>query len=313
MNKKVSLAAVVRDRRLALGYSLGQLATKVNKTAASIRSWEKGDSFPTAEDAKLLGSALDLDADFLSGLLPATPSDAAAAPQIESDSAPQEPEEVPATDLSAGPDQPAESKEAGSADQRSESDDDASSAADSADDGFDEVTQGGEALTDIVAELTAVPPADDLDEEAAIESSPAGEMEQPPGVTVPPIEAGTDAPHPAMHEAMTEAVPVVPAAAVAVAEAQATSAGRPKLLDSFAARDAVNPVLRTWDSILEWYRGVFDPRRQWIYRVRFVLLMIALYILLRVLVWSGGELWDAIGEVLDGIAFSPTETPDVSN
>ena len=70
-------------------------------------------------------------------------------------------------------------------------------------------------------------------------------------------------------------------------------------------------MIAAWDDLKAIYYRIFDPRRRWIYRVRFVLLLIAFYIMLQVLAWAGSNLLDAIGEVLDSISFSPGETPDV--
>jgi hypothetical protein len=112
---------------------------------------------------------------------------------------------------------------------------------------------------------------------------------------------------------MAEAVAVVASGsfAVSVAESQPDADGAgPR---SFAFGEGANPILQTWDAAVGWYRDIFDPNRKWIYRVRLVLLVIALYVMLRVLGWAMSHLWDAIQEVFDSISFSPTETPDVAN
>jgi len=116
-----------------------------------------------------------------------------------------------------------------------------------------------------------------------------------------------------MHEAMTEAVPVVPAGAVVVGSPAAMPDMSRVAAEPYTAPRPANPVVQAWDNVIDTYHRIFDPRRKWIYRVRWVLLIIAFFIMLRVLAWAGGELWDALGEVLDGIAFTPSETPDVAN
>ena len=125
-----------------------------------------------------------------------------------------------------------------------------------------------------------------------------------------PVATGEPAP---IHEAMTEAVPVVPAGSVAVATSQSRPESERRGPRSFTFGEGANPILETWDLAVEWYRHIFDPDRKWVYRVRIVLLIIAFYIMLRVLGWAMSHLWDAIQEVLDSISFSPTETPDVAN
>jgi len=336
VNDQPTLGGTVRDRRLALGYSLGQLATKVRKTAASIRSWERGDTFPSEDDTAALANALDLDGELLSslrssGLAAAEAPEVPAAPEggkVEDPWAEDESESPSGGDVpsdievapSAGavsadekfvgevaPVEEASSHETASEDGATDTPapevgehavEDAAMPADfeveapSAGNDADTDTTGSEALADTVAQLGA----------AGVEDGPEAGDGGDPG----PLAAL------AMHEAMTEAVPVVPSGGVAVAsgahrDLRAVSA------EPYAPPIATNPVIQAWDQVVELYRRIFDPRRRWIYRVRFVLVLIALYIMLRILGWAVSELWDALGEVLDGISFSPTDTPDVAN
>jgi len=264
LENPASFGATVRDRRLALGYSLGQLATKVHKTAASIRAWERGANHPDGDELTVLAKALDLDPTVLTELL------AAEAVQDEIDV-----EQVPGSDpWSESPAQPVE----------------------------EEVRPGYGAVTDDQKEklLSAAKL-----EEGFVDDSP--EAPESPGAP-----AALDEPAP-IHEAMTEAVPVVPAGSVAVAASQSQPESERQSPRTFAFGEGANPILQTWEIAVEWYRHIFDPNRKWIYRVRVVLLIIALYIMLRVLGWAMSHLWDAIQEVLDSISFSPTETPDVAN
>jgi transcriptional regulator with XRE-family HTH domain len=261
VEKPASFGATVRDRRLALGYSLGQLATKVHKTAASIRAWERGANRPDADELVALAAALDLDASVLAALVAA--EDGA----DESDV----PEVAVGDPWSESQAEPAEEVRPGYGAVSDEQKEKLLSAA-KLDSGF----------------------VDDPRELPESESLPA------PGEPAP------------IHEAMTEAVPVVPAGSVAVA-AQTQPESERRGPRSFTFGEGANPILETWDLTVEWYRHIFDPNRKWIYRVRIVLLIIALYIMLRVLGWAMSHLWDAIQEVLDSISFSPTETPDVAN
>lgn len=318
MNRETTLGGAVRDRRLALGYSLGQLATKVNKTAASIRSWERGDTVPTEQETDALSDALDLDAELLISLrgvaltkkpVKDAPIKAAPAEEAAVDSL------GPAVDVAVADELPTAEPEAeleGQPPTDRESDDDSVEQAAEDDDAtvaevvapeveppeehpdIDSETQGGEALADAVAALATA----DFDEghDALAEAGRAG------------ITAS-----PAIHEAMTEAVPVVPSGVVAVGAAAVPTDKKPVTADAYRAPVSSNPVVQAWDNVVDTYHRIFDPRRKWIYRVRWILLLVAFYIMLRVLAWAGGELWDAIGEVLDGIAFTPSETPDVSN
>lgn len=335
MNKEASLGGTVRDRRLALGYSLGQLANKVNKTAASIRAWERGDTVPTDDETVALSDALDLDGDLLLSLrkasiaaapMPVEPADIEAAdvdvddPWEPEDAAAADGDEAAEVDESDGP-EPAKRDESPEIE-----DGDAEPAAAAlvaADDeepleegpvedhiDIDSATQGGEALVDTVAALTAAEFADEA-EDTVVDASADARGPEMDGSSPDPAIVGSTA-KPALHEAMTEAVPVVPAGAVAVAT-DAMPDLRAVTAEPHTAPGSSNPVVQAWDNVVDTYHRVFDPRRKWIYRVRWVLLLIAFFFMLRILAWAGGELWDAIGEVLDGIAFTPSETPDVSN
>lgn len=278
MEEPASFGATVRDRRLALGYSLGQLATKVRKTAASIRAWERGANEPDAEELAALAEALDLDSAVLSDLLaaaaqPEPPQPVVAPPRVASREVVEPGESVPAK-AAAGP--------------RSESD----SAA--------EVRPEPAAATD---PDPVVVTTDDIIDDASVLAAAAAAA-----------ATAVDKPAP-IHEAMTEAVPVIPTGSVAVAASTAqpdvgVEGVRPR---PFSFGEGENPILQTWDAMFDWYGRVFDPEREWIYRVRVVLLIIGLFVMLRVLGWALGHLWDALGEVLDSISFSPSETPDVAN
>jgi hypothetical protein len=94
MSDESNLGDLVRERRLAAGYSLGQLASKVGRTAAVVREWERGDGYP------------DPDLGEIAALLP--PPDEAPAP------APAVPEPAPAA--APSPDAPADATPIGAED-----------------------------------------------------------------------------------------------------------------------------------------------------------------------------------------------------
>lgn len=272
MERPASFGATVRDRRLALGYSLGQLATKVHKTAASIRAWEKGVAHPDADEVAALAGALDLDEGMLTELLAASGVRSATTTPA-----------VPVADpWSRTNDVP------GARDGRP---------------GYGAVTDQQKERLLSAAELSG-PYVDDVPDVPETRELPAEEAALGEGSGASPI-----------HEALTEAVPVVAPAtsAVAVAEPETDSAGATSETRSFALGKGDNPILQAWDATVAWYRRIFDPNRKWIYRVRIVLLVIAMYVMLRVLGWALSHLWDALQEVFDSISFSPTETPDVAN
>lgn len=53
---------LIRERRLAKGMSMGQLASSVDRTAASVRRWERDEVVPGSEVVERLAGVLDLDA-----------------------------------------------------------------------------------------------------------------------------------------------------------------------------------------------------------------------------------------------------------
>ena len=69
------LGQLIRERRLGLGLSLGQLATKVLTTAAVVRSWERGEDVPPEQARNVLVVLLDLDAEVMSALAEAAPKE----------------------------------------------------------------------------------------------------------------------------------------------------------------------------------------------------------------------------------------------
>ena len=54
-------------------------------------------------------------------------------------------------------------------------------------------------------------------------------------------------------------------------------------------------------------RLLFDPHRRFLYWIRYALTIVVLLILLRVLLWAGGELWTALGDLLDTFRATDTE------
>lgn len=292
VNDSISLGDTIRDRRLALGYSLGQLATKVNKTASSIRAWERGDAVPTDEESDDLAAALDLDAALLVSLQPSEEV-------WESEEIDEVDVHDPWPDGHVSEDLAAAVPAAAAADQAAEPAEETSEP----DPDVVEATQ-----QDAVGSESAQPELAETEEIAAVADETAAVADA--------AEVEDAAPDPSefaeLFDAKTEAVPVVPASSVAVATAQTDPALSASAAQPIAQRSE-NPVVAAWDDLRALYHRIFDPRRRWIYRVRFVLMVIVLFIMLRVLAWAAGNLFEALGEVLDSISFSAGDTPDVEN
>ena len=69
MSARQQIGDLIRERRLARGISLGQLATRLELTPANVRAWERGETTPGGEHVLPLVEALDLDATALTNLL----------------------------------------------------------------------------------------------------------------------------------------------------------------------------------------------------------------------------------------------------
>ncbi len=104
MSSPVTIGELIRERRLARGYSLGQLATQLHQTPAEVRRWERGEGLPAGELVPALARALDVEVDGIEALRPAPE------PALEEEAAPEPPDievaEPAAPD--AGDDEPAD-------------------------------------------------------------------------------------------------------------------------------------------------------------------------------------------------------------
>jgi transcriptional regulator with XRE-family HTH domain len=58
-----SLGELIRERRLGLGFSLGQLATKMATTVSVVRGWERDEDVPPEQARRVLAGVLALDGD----------------------------------------------------------------------------------------------------------------------------------------------------------------------------------------------------------------------------------------------------------
>ncbi|RPI26294.1 MAG: XRE family transcriptional regulator, partial [Actinobacteria bacterium] len=69
MTTTSTLGALIRESRLAKGMSMGQLASAVGRTAASVRRWERDEVVPGADVVERLAAVLELDLDDLAALV----------------------------------------------------------------------------------------------------------------------------------------------------------------------------------------------------------------------------------------------------
>jgi len=273
MSDPNTLGSLVRRRRLESGFSLGQLASKVGKTAAEVRAWERDNELPEHGILERLAETLELDLDEIKAQLEAEKQAAAAAEESET-TEDKEPAESADTDVQAPVALPAELPE---------EDPGAESAADEAE-----------------------------PEAAALAESEPEEDDDEPGFAVedpfrPPAAQEDDEFD--LLNAPTEAVPVPvitdTAKAARAERAAAVITEAPPLPVVEAAPDSDPGLLR----YLEPLRLLFDPNSRYLYWMRAGLTIVVLLILAVVFFDQLGKLLDAVGELLDTIEPSAT-TPD---
>lgn len=304
MSANSSLGSLIRERRLARGYSLGQLASEVGATAANVRSWERDQESPDTQQVPRLAEALDLETGAIETLIvvAAEPVEAVADPRDEaySDSGatsavtvvgvedePEVGEEVepevgeeesPADEL--GGEEPEDSDVAAEAAAGSPVDQDDDEAA-----ATEDAVVTGDSEAD-EAEATAVPvSAEVADEDEPSSDEVAAVAEEPTEAMPPPV-----------------ATPPPAAAAAGVPTAQSKPPG-PVGKQRAVAEIGPPPPLQFPNPL----KSFFDPHKRWLYYLRITLTIIVLFVLARVFFWALGELWTALGEVLDSIESTETE------
>jgi transcriptional regulator with XRE-family HTH domain len=300
-----SIGEQIRERRLAAGMSLGQLASKVHLTAAAVRSWERGESFPDASIHGALAEVLDLDV----GLLDPSSTQADAQPvdpvsdfdsvdaaahvvaRIESEVA-----EAPARQLHPEAPSAAESPAMASEHASPVSVPVAAAPAESmasqgVDTGVVEAPTDADPETGIDSNATSPNVGPDLDAvrhdlDAMFPSNGTGPME--------PVPVAVGA------QGFDQSLLDAPTMQVASAQLAPTTmpAARPRVQDPARPMMTVAPV-----SYIE------DTAERWRYWLRTALLAVVLVTLLVVALWALGELRDAVADVWNGINVG--ETPDV--
>ncbi|MCP3998369.1 MAG: helix-turn-helix transcriptional regulator [bacterium] len=283
MSDPNTLGSLVRKRRLESGYSLGQLASKVGKTAAEVRSWERDAEMPEHGIIDRLASTLEIDLGEIQKRLDEgkkaleTERKAAAAALAaeageKTKAAPERPVELPDVE-----------------DVVAETDDE---------------DLPGFAVDD---PFTPPPPLDD-EQEPADESAAASED----GATGSDSEETSDEdeatdmaddPDLDLLDAPTEAVPVP----VITKTAAAARAGRaaavleepppPPLPAIEPAPDSDPGLLR----YLEPLRLLFDPSSRYLYWIRAGLTVVVMLVFAVIFFDNLGKLLDAFGELLDTI------------
>jgi transcriptional regulator with XRE-family HTH domain len=280
---------LISERRLALGYSLGQLANRVRATASEVRAWERGDRAPDDDVVTKLAAELALDADEL----------IAAAHDVERGAAAADIDDAEPTAVVMSP-----------------------VVADAAPDGSEE---GAEALADAgepaadegegEAAPTEEPTGGDKEPTAQVtaraDETPTGdaslEQDDDQQDEAPGVVGATDVSGEAerLADLPTEAVPVVAApGAVAVEEMVAVQAPSHPV----PAPPSQKAGAGTLDPVTSFLRVLFDPDRRYLFWVRTVLMFVVFIVFLRVLAWAVPAFFDTLRDILDTIESTTTDT-----
>ncbi len=301
MSDSNTLGGLVRHRRLESGYSLGQLASKVGKTAAEVRAWERGAELPEHGILERLAETLELDLSDIQARLvaaqEAAAKEAAEAEEVAKESAEAEeepPAEKPAT----------KKKPKGAAAEQGDTPEPASE--EPADD--DEIVKTGEPIVidpDVPVEFPEEPAA-------AADDAPGFAVADP---STPPqlaAEPAGDESAPGLLEAPTEPVPVPvitdTAAAARAGRAAALLEEPPPPLPQVEAPPDADPGLLRY---LEPVRILFDPHSRYLYWIRAGLTTVVMIVFAWILLNQLGNLLDAVGELLDTIEPAATNPDDL--
>jgi transcriptional regulator with XRE-family HTH domain len=296
MSDPNTLGSLVRRRRLESGYSLGQLASKVGKTAAEVRAWERDNELPEHGILERLAETLELDLDEIKQLLEAE-QEAAVTEKTKAAAAEEAGDDDPVAEqpigIEAAEEDAADSGSAKVADVPVETPEDLEQS-----DVEPASDPAGAAVVDIAA---ADVPGDEGDDD-----QPGFAVDDP---FTPPTPDEDDEAF-SLLNAPTEAVPVpiiteTAAAARAGRAAAVIEEPAPPLPVVEPAPDADPGLLR----YLEPLRMLFDPQSRYLYWIRAGLTIIVLLVFAVILFDQLGKLLDAVGELLDTIEPAATN-PD---
>ena len=282
------LGELIRERRLGLGLSLGQLAAKLSTTPAVVRIWERGDELPDAASQATLVDLLDLDAASVARLA-----------EEKVGAAPEEPAGTGLpTDVVPSAADPAMTTAAGAAEIAE--------------------AQPAEAQLDFAADASLEVDATGDEDLRKLFAPP----EPPPMLEPPSIPEPVSVPEPlptpeepllAEPSPLDEAQPAVEVPQVAVLPGPPIAAEPDPPIDPDAPRvvplrypQSAPPgvpveIAETQPNPWNPLRYIYDPDKPWIYWIRAGLTVVVLAVLLNILFDSVGELFDKIGEVIDSI------------
>jgi transcriptional regulator with XRE-family HTH domain len=269
-----TLGELIRERRLGVGVSLGQLATKAATTAAVVRTWERGEAIPDEDVhpilADLLQVALARIVELAAEASEATVEENAregtsVEPVLEQAEASLD----PVGELPMSPQvvtDPVVFEE---------------SSPDDADPGRDTDTPGP-LLPGLFSGADPMPA-----------QGTWSLQNEPPPLTI------ESASRPIGGESLDETTPVMDVdSAIADPDAPRPIPLRyPMSAPTGVAVEIAETEPNVWNPL----RYLYDPDKPWLYWIRAVLTVVVLIVLIKILLGSAGELFDKIGEVIDSV------------
>ena len=331
MSESKTVGELIRERRLARGLSLGQLATAVGRTAATVRAWERSQHAPAPDVLDRLAVALDIDQEELEAAMYREP------PSLTVVAADPDGGEITSEATSVSGEASIETAEG-------EGDDD------TAEIGPVESEPAAAAVTEptfeaaSADELGVMPRIEIPTDESVGEAEAAGDEVEPPEDDAPveieiidsepdpDVSASAEAGDAEEESTDDEIVDVVVEEPIDVPADEAPMAGSELVDDPSDEEDldlvdeptaAIGPPIAASTPVesghvgvavkaemlqepslppfLAPLRAIFDPSRKWLYWLRGSLTVVAMVVMLLVLAWAAGELFDGLGEVLDTI------------
>lgn len=322
MAESRDFGTLINERRLALGYSLGQLANRVRATASDVRAWERGQRAPNAALVGRLAKELELDPGELSaaaervrsaGKAAASAADGATAViaatvfSDAADTASVDPEEEEQVVAEAREERPTKSE----GEEHPERGRD-QLPADPGDEPAAAKAPADVAAAEPIAERpSSEDPRDSAEPSTALVAAAAGpadgdEVADAP-VTERPETAEPSTTERVLTDVPTEAVPVVPTAAAGPsAEPVATVLAPSRPTAPAAPQQRSAPT--AFEPFTSFLRTLYDPERRYLFWIRTALIVIVMLVFLRILASAVPAFFDTIGEILDTIESTPTDT-----
>ncbi len=310
MSDPNTLGRLVRRRRLESGYSLGQLASKVGKTAAEVRAWERDAELPEHGILERLSETLEIDLGEIQARLDTAATAKDAAKVADGGEAEPVKETGPARKSKAKKPKPKEPEAKEPEAKEPEAD------VSSADEPAAQAPVAKEPEAEEEAAVAVAASVSDAAEEIGedFDAAPGFVVDDPftpPGPLDHPDDGGGSEPDFDLLEAPTEPVPVpviTETATAARAERAVAVLEEPAPMPVVESAPDADPGLLRY---LEPVRLLFDPDSRYLYWIRAGMTVVAMLIFAVIMLDQLGKLLDAVGELLDTIEPAATSPDDL--